>query len=224
MKLMACIDESELSEMALTPVRNIAEGSDGAEVVLFQVIPPTASDVGEPYSGSKSEAKEAIEEEFERKAAEARKRLETLARQVKATVSIDVVSDRDPAAAIIRRAEEDGIDLVALATHSREQVPDDRHIGEIAERVTLSGVVPVLLAHSAIAGPELSSDALSPGVYVFTADGEELGCVKDVDAARFRVERDDGRFIVLPHSAAAAVQGGKIVLHWDAAMLAGADR
>jgi nucleotide-binding universal stress UspA family protein len=216
---MICIDETELSEMALEPARKVADPSEDIEILLFHVIPPPGATGAEPYSGSKSDAEQAIKSDFERRAGSARKRLEALATQFDVPVTVEVVSDRDPAGAIIRRAETDGIDLVSLATHSREQMPGDRHVGQIAERVTLSGVAPVLLAHSPIVDAEVGKNALSPGVYVFTADGIELGPVKDVDADQFRVERADGTTIVLPHSAAAAVQGGKIALHWDAAML-----
>ena len=214
MKLMLCVDDTDLSEMVARPLAALAHPDD--EVHLFEVVVPMATDIGEPYSGSAREAEEAITSEFHEREPAVRSRLERLAKNFSARTRTTVVSDHDVDEAIIHYAEANDIDLIAMVTHSREQAFGEEHLGSIAERVTLSGVAPVLLQHRPMGEEILATDAFSPGTPVFTADGVELGQIEEVNATTFRVAKD-GETRTLPRSAAASLSGGKMELRWDLA-------
>lgn len=218
MRFLVCIDDTEFSRAAADSVRDLANRA-GATVHLFRVLVPTAEDRAEPYSGSTDEVLQAREQEFEAREPRARQRLEELATNFSGPTEIAIWSHPDTAEAVIEYAEENSVDLIALATHSREELPDERHLGSTAERITLSGVAPVFLVHRLGAERQLALDAFSPGTPVFTADAFELGHVGEAREDAFRIEGTGGGSFWLPRRSAAAVQGGRMVLHWDMAMV-----
>lgn len=218
MRFLLCIDDTDFSASAADALRGLADGV-GADVHLFHVIIPTAEDRAEPYSGSTREVRQAREREFAEKEPPARRRLETIAESFQGHTEVVVWFHPDPGEAIIEYAEAHDIDLIALATHSREQVPDETHLGATAERVTLSGVAPVWLVHRPGRDEPLAMDAFAPGTPVFTADGLEIGAVAEAADDAFSVKPGEGRTYWLPRRAAAAIQSGRLVLYWDAAML-----
>jgi hypothetical protein len=82
----------------------------------------------------------------------------------------------------------------------------------------------VLLTHRPGDATTLAAEAFSPGLFVFSADGKELGAIKSAGGRSFHVERPDGSVLELPLSAAESVQGGRMVLYWDAMMVETEDK
>lgn len=140
-KILVPLDGSELAEKALPHAVALAKGT-GAEVTLLTVIHLTLG-----ATGAKLEAiPEAAAERRAALRAEGTLYLEKVQRDLKSQGVTAHIATRegDVAAEIITYAEQEGFDLVAMATHGRSGI--DRFVmGSIAEKVLRGTIKPVLL-------------------------------------------------------------------------------
>ncbi len=132
-KILVPLDGSELAAKIISRVADLAKGQN-AEVVLLNVYP----DWGDATS---PELKVVIEGEVNQCQASLARAAQDLAAQgVKSTVAC--VSGT-PAHEIIRYADQNGLELIAMATHGRGEVA--WVLGSVAEKVVSHATVPVLL-------------------------------------------------------------------------------
>lgn len=166
-KLLVTLDGSRFSEKVLDLAVPLATKA-GAEVFLLRVNPP-AHDVVQagPNLDPRSEAEsaaimggvppaprvrevETATQASERMAAEALDYLRRLATRFNGLRTECLVREGDdPAAEIVRCADELGVDVIAMATHGRSG-PLHLLLGSVAESVVRSGVAPVLLVRPAV--------------------------------------------------------------------------
>jgi nucleotide-binding universal stress UspA family protein len=173
MKILVTLDGSSLSESILDTVITLVGPLD-ADVELFRVaraetLPRPA--VRNPvYAGAPDVTAgatigsvrlpamkapdmhappfETVHQTEERIETELRNYLQGRARalrgQISARVTVRAEIDDDPAAAIIRRAREEHVDFIAMATHGRTGLS---HLlaGSVCEQVIRSGVAPVMV-------------------------------------------------------------------------------
>lgn len=163
MKIMATFDGSTFSE-AILPLLGRLAGLPGAEFVLFSssddpegrrdaeaVTPAQAVGmahatnpmvVEQPEPGTAETKEQAIE----RRLAQLREYLIGLGAQLPAGTASRAIADidEDPARAIVRHAEREGVDVIVIATHGRTGMVRAL-LGSVAERVVRAGVAPVLL-------------------------------------------------------------------------------
>lgn len=132
-KILVPLDGSELAAKILPQVADVAK-CHGAEVVLLNVYP----DWGEPTS---EEVKKVLEIEVNK----CKSALATAANELQAQglkVTADCITG-EPAPKIIAYADENGLDLIAMATHGRGEVA--WVLGSVAEKVVSHATVPVLM-------------------------------------------------------------------------------
>ncbi|MGH2632953.1 MAG: universal stress protein, partial [Tepidiformaceae bacterium] len=143
------------------------------------------------------------------------KRLDAVASRFSPTASTRVLHGRETAQTLIEEATANQVDLVVMATHSRGGV-GEAILGSVAHDVTKAGGIPVLLVH-----PEHAArpNKLPLGAYVFTSDGQELGRLEKVSGHQITVKHASGHEIRLSAADVAAIEGGRIVLHYDASDL-----
>lgn len=161
MKIMATFDGSEFSE-AILPLLTKLAGLPGAEFVLFAASDdPEGRRAAELRSPAKAvgysrqpmviqqpepNVVESKEQAIERRLNDLREYLIGLGGQLPAGTASRAVAeiDDDPAGAIARVAEREGVDAIVIATHGRTGMAR-AILGSVAERVVRSGVAPVLL-------------------------------------------------------------------------------
>ncbi len=142
-KILVPLDGSALAERVLPHAAILAKAT-GSEVTLATVLTPeiclgAGSHMLEHIPEAMTERKEAVR-------GEARLYLERIARafQAQGVVAHCAVREGDVAREIIACAEEEGFDLVAMATHGRSGI--DRFImGSVAEKVLRGTLKPLLL-------------------------------------------------------------------------------
>ena len=143
-KILVPLDRTELSEGILPCVSQLAKGLK-APVVLLSVIDPGS--VSEQLVGNFEHAGGLhTPPTFERLKKEAMARLEEGAKRLddeRAVTTRCVVSVGEPAEEIVRVAEGEGCDLIAMATHGRSSLWRTIR-GSVTDRVIRSANVPTL--------------------------------------------------------------------------------
>lgn len=118
-KVLVCLDGSTVAEQVLPYVTAIADRF-GSEVYLLQVVTvPSAVAEAAAYGGER-----VLVEQLEQQKAEAQSYLEGVAtrlRQNSIRARIDVV-EGTPGDAIVNYAHQQGVDLIAVATHARTNI------------------------------------------------------------------------------------------------------
>lgn len=173
MKILVCLDGSELARSILPHARQLAK-SAGAQVELVQVIDLStiqetlgrrlggpAVDLGAfaatgdahvPFAPkldrpAESEAVvEGRELAIERARAEAHAQLVTEFAGFPKGVQGTVLTGDNPAATLVQYAQDTQADLIAMATHSRSGIREAIW-GSVTDTVVRSGVAPVLVYH-----------------------------------------------------------------------------
>jgi nucleotide-binding universal stress UspA family protein len=161
MKIMATLDGSEFSE-AILPLLSKLAGLPGAEFVLFSASEDPEgrrkSELNAPVQAVGYERQpmaieqpgpgvaETKDQAIERRLGDLRDYLTSLAAQLPPGTASRAVAeiDEDPAGAIVRVAEREGVDAIVIATHGRTGMARAM-LGSVADRVVRSGVAPVLL-------------------------------------------------------------------------------
>lgn len=175
MKILVCLDGSELARSILPHARQLAKGT-AAQVELVQVLDlnkiqealgrrfggPTADlgaftavgDAHVPFvpkvdRPAESEAiVEGRELAIERARAEAQAQLVAEFAGFPKGVQGTVLAGDNPAATIVQYAQDAQVDLIAMATHSRSGIREAIW-GSVTDSVVRSGVAPVLVYHPA---------------------------------------------------------------------------
>jgi nucleotide-binding universal stress UspA family protein len=211
MRFALCIDDTEFSEEAVAPLRALAEAA-GAEVDIVHVLVVEPPNTGEPWSGSSDAARARIEKQLEAKRGSALDRLTWIAAAFRVPTNIEIRAGGDAAGALLQYCEERQPNLIALTTRSKSTMGEPR-LGSVAQKLTLSGTVPVFLIYPR---EERFAErtALAPGTFVFTCDGIEVGKVKDVRGDLFCVSGADHEDWWLQRKAAAGINSGRLVLHY----------
>ena len=135
-KILVPLDGSELAECVLEHVKDIARGCDTSEVALLFVAEPAPSGL---YQSS-AEVKEKLLSWGKKALARAEKILTAGDVKVKSHVL-----EGKAAETIVDYAVQNDIDLIIMATHGRSG-PSRWALGSVAEKVTRSSTVPVLIA------------------------------------------------------------------------------
>jgi nucleotide-binding universal stress UspA family protein len=137
-RVLAPTDFSDVSVATVVRASEIAEHF-GAELIVAHVIPPVPTLPTDPHYNFEVPAyQEALRENAERRLKE------TIRSHVSAAVrSRSLVSHGEPAREIVRIAEEEGVDLIVIATHG---LTGWQHIvfGSVAEKVVRTAGCPVL--------------------------------------------------------------------------------
>ena len=145
-KIMVPLDGSELAECVLPHVESIATGCKVANVVFVRVMRPIQLQASIPADGifGFDEKKLAQMEEQRKQSADAYlKKIVESSRIEGAVVSYEVL-EGSVAATISHWAEENGVDLIVIASHGRSGI--SRWVyGNVADRVLRSACVPVLI-------------------------------------------------------------------------------
>ncbi len=140
-KILVPLDGSDLAEKVLPHVTTLAKTS-GAEVTLV-----TVAELSLGVAGAKLEAfPQAAAEQSAALRAEAIGYLEKVQRALRdqGVMARVIVLQGDVASQIIAYAEQQGFDLITMATHGRSGI--DRFVmGSIAEKVLRHTITPVLL-------------------------------------------------------------------------------
>ncbi len=137
-RLLVGLDGSPLAETILGAVAGLASRLH-AEVTLLHVTPvPERPAVPDPEA--------ALDRMLAEETRRAQRYLEDVARRLaqNGLAVRTVVAAGEPAAEIVRHAEREQIDMIALATHGRTGVRRWLH-GSVAEAVLLTAAVPLLL-------------------------------------------------------------------------------
>lgn len=137
-------DEIALAQEAVAAACDIARAFD-AELVLLNAAPPPVPVVGPDLSG---ETYRALKSVLDARVADAERKLEELAavaesRGVRAVTLVRSEPD-SVAQVIVRIAEEEKVDLIAISSHGRKGIRR-LLLGSAAERVAHLAHVPVLL-------------------------------------------------------------------------------
>ena len=161
-KILVPLDGSELAEAVLPYVEEICQRCDPVEVILLQVVRLPSSRSGgvfraqadqytTPMPASRKDAEIAqhpiyLEQELASARAEVEASLQPVVRRLhdcSIAARVKVAFGR-PAYEIVRFAEREGMDLIALSTHGRSGLT--RWIlGSVADRVSRGTRLPVLL-------------------------------------------------------------------------------
>jgi nucleotide-binding universal stress UspA family protein len=161
-KILVPLDGSELAEAVLPYVEEICQRCDSAEVILLRVVRlPSARSGGvfRPSSEHSTELRPAsqtdaeiarhpiyLEQELASARAEVEASLQPVVQRLRSgnIAARIVVAFGRPVYQIVRFAEREGMDLIAMSTHGRSGLT--RWIlGSVADRVTRGTRLPVLL-------------------------------------------------------------------------------
>jgi nucleotide-binding universal stress UspA family protein len=131
-KVLCAVDFGPSTKTTIETARHLAEANKGT-VILFHVVPMTVEAIGqplmvEPLAGAEDDA---------------RKRLNHIASEALTHAYEILVVTGDPATSIIEAAEQQGADLIVMATHGRTGL-SHFFLGSVAERVVRESSVPVM--------------------------------------------------------------------------------
>ena len=145
-KIMVPLDGSELAECVLPHVQAIATGCKAASVVFVRVIPPIHLQANVPAKGilgfNEKKLKQ-IEEQRKQTADAYLKKIVESTRIEGAALSYEVL-EGSVATALSHWAEDNGVDLIVIASHGRSGI--SRWVyGNVADRVLRSACAPVLM-------------------------------------------------------------------------------
>ncbi|HLU99631.1 MAG TPA: universal stress protein [Acidobacteriota bacterium] len=153
-RILAPTDFSETSRETVARASELAEHFK-AEVLVAHVIPPIPALPPDPHYNFEIPAyQDALHENAERQLKE------TIASQVSEEVPArPIVRYGDPAKEIVRMAQEEGVDMIVIATHGHTGW---QHLvfGSVAEKVIRTARCPVLVVHARelAAGKQEQSD------------------------------------------------------------------
>lgn len=140
-KILVCLNGTDLAKQILPYATEIAQRF-GSKLILLEVtVPPSA--VVEPTTGYYHATPLKV---VQRSEAEARTYLERTAKPLrKKGLEVEcLVLQGDPGETIVRYAEENGIDLIALGTHGRSGL-GRLVFGSVADTVLRKAGLPVLV-------------------------------------------------------------------------------
>ncbi len=145
-KILVPLDGSEMAECVLPHVEAIAQGCGARSVLFVRTADPVPIPTGGEELAFGADTWRQIEAEHR---ATASKYLEHLVERVKYAgieVSSEVLTGR-PADSIADFADQNGVDLIIIATHGRSGV--SRWVmGSVADRVLRSACVPVMMVRA----------------------------------------------------------------------------
>lgn len=146
-RILVPLDGSELSERALSWAETLA-GPSGARITLLQVVPSLTQVVAATSAGTTPVAAETIVDPAEQVDAAkraARDDLERARHQITSDGDMAIVVEEGSSGdAIVRRAEEDGVDLIVMSTRGQGGLIR-AVLGSVADHVVRHARCPVLL-------------------------------------------------------------------------------
>jgi nucleotide-binding universal stress UspA family protein len=140
------LDGSRTSEAILEHAVRLATVAEGAEIVLFEAVQPLLAAAWLPEGAL---AMAPPQDDLPGRERRAREYLESVARSLPSTsmrVRTRVDTAASVAAAILKAAEEERADVIALATHGRSGLAR-MALGSVADKVVRGSRVAVLLFH-----------------------------------------------------------------------------
>ncbi len=142
-RILVPLDGSELAEIALPYAEDLA-GAFGAEIVLLHVLESDDSEYKRMHESYLQEAAERVTDSVRKRAA---------GDQAGAVRVEAVIAEGHPAEQIIDRADDESVDLIAMATHGRSGVR--RWVmGSVADKVVSATQAPVTLVKAKAEGTE----------------------------------------------------------------------
>ena len=145
-KIMVPLDGSELAECVLPHVEAITAGCKVASVVFVRVLRPIQLQANVPANGilGFDEKKLELMEEQRKQTAHAYLKKIMESTRIEAAVLSHEVLEGAVAATLSHWAEDNGVDLIVIASHGRSGI--SRWVyGSVADRVMRSACVPVLM-------------------------------------------------------------------------------
>jgi nucleotide-binding universal stress UspA family protein len=138
-KILVPLDGSTFAEAALPRVLQLLEDVDEPEIILLRV----ADNPAQEFAFSDPAL---AQYNLERARADAAQYLKRIVAQMRAKrlYVISKLVEGSPASAIVQCAEENEVDLIALATHARRGVARSI-LGSVSDQVVRQSRVPVLL-------------------------------------------------------------------------------
>lgn len=146
-KILVPLDGSELAEYVLPHVEEIARNFGTEEVLLVSVTEPVKVRFSIPDgSGNMPRGQRPITEKIGKKATQAERYLHKIQKKLtaKGINTCNSVLIGDPAGEIALKAEQDGCDLIIMASHGRTG-PSRWALGSVADKVFRASRVPVLM-------------------------------------------------------------------------------
>lgn len=138
-KILAPLDGSELAECILRPVGELVRGCEVENVIFLRVVEPLTMAIHEDAALPPAQLQllESIQRE------NARKYLNDVVSRVRYAVTTEVVIG-SAAEGIIHYAQNNGVDLIVMATHGRSGI--SRWVwGSITDKILKTTRVPVLM-------------------------------------------------------------------------------
>ena len=139
-RILVCLDGTPLAEQMISYATEVA-GKFRATIVLLQVLQVPSSLAAASAQGAES----VIEEEMKRLAYESSTYLEGLAAPLRGhKIKVETVTlEGMPGDAIVDYAKQNAIDLIAIATHGRQNL-GRLVFGSVADHVMRNTTIPVL--------------------------------------------------------------------------------
>ena len=147
--LLVALDGSRHAESVLPYAIDLAKRAS-AEITLVRIVPRNLAEVSE--WGAVGRRREPAQQPITQESAAAENYLDKVAatnRHFGVTINTDL-RHGDPAAELLRAAEEIGADTIVIATHSRRGL-DRLMFGSVAERVVHGTSLPLILLSGAAA-------------------------------------------------------------------------
>ncbi|MFP3976088.1 MAG: universal stress protein [Dehalococcoidia bacterium] len=142
-RILVPLDGSELAECVLPHVESIAKGCEVQDVVFLRVIEPFEMPSGGDGPTFTEEDTDRINSQNKATAESYLTRLKERTQYDGVSIQTKVISGK-PAESIIEYANDNGVDLITIATHGRSGI--SRWVwGSVTDRVTRSASVPVLI-------------------------------------------------------------------------------
>ena len=142
-KVLVATDFSDASETALRYGRELARAFH-ARLELLHVVENMNLLAGFGYASATIPM--TMQEDVERAAAQETERLLTDEDRRELSARAFIVTDNTPAAAIIKHAKDNGVNLIVIGTHGRGGLAH-LFVGSVAERVVRLAPCPVLTVH-----------------------------------------------------------------------------
>lgn len=145
-KILVCLDGSKPAE-EIIPYVEAQALNFGSKVMLLSVVDLSSSDFAGVTSRTMADESQMVAKQIERAVGDAQSYLDGVAQQLKAkgvAVESVVLQDKSVDTTIVKYAEENKIDLIAITSHGRGSW---RHIilGSTADSILRKSAVPILV-------------------------------------------------------------------------------
>jgi nucleotide-binding universal stress UspA family protein len=218
MRFALCLQDFDASGETLGPFLRFASVCKASVEVIH--VRPFSSNTPAVRRSQNGRDDVHTEEAANKARATAERSLKHLMADCPVPLGITIVPGPNVARSIVTRCQAEGFDLIALTLWRSPEEERFPRIGSITSEVVKSARVPVYLFHPRVgSNVATENDALTVGSFVFTADGYELGVIREVLADRFKVGRENEVAWWLPGKALASAVNCRTELRFTRAAI-----